>query len=438
MKIGIVSLGCAKNLVDTEIVLGFLINCGHELVSDPRQAEIIIVNTCGFIRPAKEESIAAILEMAEFKQKGRCRGLIVMGCLSQRYAEQLQAEIGEIDGILGVNEADRINEAIEEICSGKRVVWQQNTLFDYNRVYPRVSTGGPHFAYLKIAEGCSHNCAFCVIPQIRGRFRSRDPNIVIDEARCFAEQGVQELAVIAQDTTAYGRDKGSSIAKLLKELSKLDIPWIRLLYTHPAFITAELLELIRDTPNLVEYIDLPLQHVSGRILRRMGRPGNDGFGAALIGKIRRAIPKAIIRSSFIVGFPGETEQEFNALLDFLEKMRLNHVGIFKYSREEGSAAYHFKDQVPEEIKARRWQQAMALQQRISLELNQKLVGSELSVLLERPSEESNLVLLGRHRGQAPDVDGNVYIGRGDLNPGKIVKVRITEAHAYDLVGEVVV
>lgn len=443
-RIGVVSLGCAKNLVDTEIVLGFLTTAGHEIVSDPLLAEIIIVNTCGFITDAKEESINTILEMASMKKQGVCQGLIVMGCLSQRYREELWAEIPEIDGLVGTNELDLINQVIERVSQGQRVQNFREGFFDYNQVHTRLSTTGSHFAYLKVAEGCNHRCAFCVIPLIRGKFRSRDPKVIVQEARFLIGQGAQEIAVIAQDTTAYGQDVGTNIAKLLGDLAELapldtnrQKPWIRLLYTYPTSINDELLELIHATPNLVKYVDLPLQHVSGGVLRKMRRPGDYHSTVELIEKIREKIPGVTIRSSFIVGFPGETEEDFQELLKFLEKMRLNHVGIFKYSQEENSPAYDLQPQISEKVKEQRYQQAMELQQRISLELNRELVGQELEVLLEFPSVESDLVLIGRHQGQAPDVDGVVYVGRGNLQPGQRVTVRITEAYPYDLVGEVV-
>ena len=437
MKIGVVSLGCAKNLVDTEIVLGFLTESHHEIVSNPLQAEIIIVNTCGFIEDAKEESINAILEMAALKETGSCMGLIVMGCLSQRYAEELWDEIPEIDAMLGTNELDLVPGIIEQISSGERVLSKRVGFFDYDPVYPRVSTTGSHFSYLKIAEGCNHRCAFCVIPAIRGKFRSRSLESILAETRRLKEQGVKEIAIIAQDTTAYGRDIGTNIVELLNGIIPLDIPWIRLLYTYPTAISDELLGLFDRTPNLVKYVDLPLQHVSENVLRRMKRPGTYESTAALINRIRERVPGVTIRSSFIVGFPGETEEDFGELLTFLETMRLNHVGIFKYSQEENSIAYDYDSQIDVKTKKRRYQQAMSLQQQISHELNQELVGQELQVLMEFPSEESELVMVGRHRGQAADVDGVVYVGRGTMQSGQMATVRITEAHAYDLVGEVV-
>jgi len=435
MRIGVVSLGCAKNLVDTEIALGFISGKGHEIVSDPMDAEIIIVNTCGFIEAAKEESIDTILEMASLKETGNCIGLVVMGCLSQRYTEELWEEIPEIDAMLGTNELDLVPEVIERVVAGERVLHKREGLFDYNQAYPRLSTTGSHFAYLKVAEGCNHSCAFCVIPTIRGKFRSRSVKSVLAEAHRLKEQGVQEISVIAQDTTAYGRDLGTNIVELLQALCDLDVPWVRLLYTYPTSITPELLQLLKDTPNLVKYVDLPLQHVSENVLRRMERPGNYDSTRRLIETIRREVPGVTIRSSFIVGFPGETEEDFQELLHFLREMRLNHVGIFKYSQEENSAAFSYADQVDEDIKEARYNEAMSLQQQIAHELNEELVGQVLDVLVESVSDESDLVVVGRHQGQASEVDGVVYLGRGTLEPGQIVKVRITEAHTYDLVGE---
>lgn len=437
MKIGVVSLGCAKNLVDTEIVLGFLAEAGHELVSDPSQAEIIIINTCGFITEAKEESIGAILEMAAFKEAGTCQALIVMGCLSQRYAQELWEEIPEIDAMLGTNELDLVPAVIERVLLGERVLEKRDNPFNYSQPYARLSTTGSHLAYLKVSEGCSHRCAFCVIPTIRGQLRSRSIESILKEAESLKAAGVKELAVIAQDTTAYGRDIGTSIVELLRRMVHLDFPWIRLLYTFPTSIGDELLDIIAREPSMVKYIDLPLQHVSANVLRSMKRPGDFDSTVQLIERIRERIPGVVIRSSFIVGFPGETEGDFQELLKFLEQARLDHVGIFRYSREENSAAYHYQDQVDEKTKRRRYNEAMALQRQISYELNRGLVGREVQVLMEYPSQESDLVMVGRHRGQAPDVDGVVYVGRGTLQPGDLVTVRITEAHVYDLVGEVV-
>jgi ribosomal protein S12 methylthiotransferase len=440
LKVGIVSLGCAKNLVDSEIMLGRLSEEGCEIVADASQADYVVVNTCGFIGPAKEESIDAILEMAELKAGGRCRGLIVTGCLVQRYAEELFQELPEVDGFLGTNELDKITAVIGQIEAGHRVKVVGDSFYDYDQPVPRVLTTGSHLAYLKIAEGCSHSCAFCVIPQIRGRFRSRSPEAIVREARNLREAGVQELVLIAQDTTAYGRDlKHTSLKDLLKELLPVGFPWIRLLYTYPTSLADEVLELLGREQSLVKYVDLPLQHVAKPVLRAMGRPGDYKATLGLISKIRTQVPQAFIRSSFIVGFPGETEEDFQELLRFLDEARLNHVGIFQYSPEEGSRAAAMEPQVPDEVKQERYEKAMAVQQRISRELNAELVGEEIDVIIDGLSEQSELVLLGRHYGQAPEVDGVVYLGMPENPPqvGDIVRVRILEAHEYDLVGEVV-
>jgi ribosomal protein S12 methylthiotransferase len=440
LKVGIVSLGCAKNLVDSEIMLGRLSEEGCEIVADASQADYVVVNTCGFIGPAKEESIDAILEMAELKAGGRCRGLIVTGCLVQRYAEELFQELPEVDGFLGTNELDKITAVIGQIEAGHRVKVVGDSFYDYDQPVPRVLTTGSHLAYLKIAEGCSHSCAFCVIPQIRGRFRSRSPEAIVREARNLREAGVQELVLIAQDTTAYGRDlKHTSLKDLLKELLPVGFPWIRLLYTYPTSLADEVLELLGREQSLVKYVDLPLQHVAKPVLRAMGRPGDYKATLGLISRIRTQVPQAFIRSSFIVGFPGETEEDFQELLRFLDEARLNHVGIFQYSPEEGSRAAAMEPQVPDEVKQERYEKAMAVQQRISRELNAELVGEEIDVIIDGLSEQSELVLLGRHYGQAPEVDGVVYLGMPENPPqvGDIVRVRILEAHEYDLVGEVV-
>ncbi|MGI6148353.1 MAG: 30S ribosomal protein S12 methylthiotransferase RimO [Firmicutes bacterium] len=439
VKVGIVSLGCAKNLVDSEIMLGRLREHGCEIVADAGQADYVVVNTCGFIGPAKEESIETILEMAELKERGRCRGLIVSGCLVQRYADELFDELPEVDAFLGTNELDKIDDVISDIEAGRRIKLVGSGFYDYDQPVRRLLTTG-HLAYLKIAEGCNHRCAFCVIPQIRGKFRSRHPQSLVQEAVSLRTQGVQELLVIAQDTTAYGRDlERVSLASLLEEILAVGFPWVRLLYTYPTSLGEDVLELLSRENTLVKYVDLPLQHVSRRVLRAMDRPGDYRSTMELLNTIRRQVPRVFIRSSFIVGFPGETEEDFAELIKFLEEARLNHVGIFQYSPEEGSKAAAMSDQVPDELKQERYQEAMAVQQRISRELNEELVGQELDVMIDGVSEESELVLVGRHQGQAPEVDGVVYLGMPENapHPGDLVRVRIVEAHTYDLVGEVV-
>lgn len=440
ITVGLVSLGCAKNLVDSEITLGFLRKSNFQIVNDPHEADVLIVNTCGFITSAKEESINSIFEMANYKKQGKCRCLIVTGCLSTRYKQQLWQEIPEIDGLLGTGEMHLVPEIISKVLNGERVLEFQADYFDYDDPdLPRFLATGSHSAYLKIAEGCNHQCAFCAIPQIRGPYRSRKFHSIIDEAEQLQDSGVKELIVIAQDATRYGRDLADkeSLASLLRELVKKDLPWIRVLYTYPTYFSDEIITLMAKHDNLLSYVDLPLQHGSDTVLRRMQRPGSYVQQLALIKKIRKQVPDVTVRSSFIVGFPGETEAEFQQLLSFIKEARLQHCGIFQFSPEEGTPAYDMDDQVPDQIKQERYDEAMLVQQQISLELQQELVGQELEVLIEGPSDDSDLVLAGRHRGQAPEIDGLVYIGNQLAKRGDLVNVRITQAHPYDLVGEIV-
>ena len=440
LTVGLVSLGCAKNLVDSEIMLGYLEQDGFQIVSDPAEADVIIVNTCGFIGPAKEESIDSILEMAEYKTTGRCRCLIVTGCLSTRYKDELWQEMPEIDGLLGTNEMDKVTEVIKQVLSGQRVINLSQQYFSYdNPNIPRVISTGNHTAYLKIAEGCDHQCSFCAIPLIRGPYRSRQPQSILQEAEILASNGVKELILIAQDTTRYGLDLNNvSLVTLLKDLVKLDIPWIRLMYTYPHTFSDELLDLMAEHDNLLSYVDLPLQHSAKSVLQRMKRGGSYESQLNLINKIRQQVPDVKIRSSFIVGFPGETDQEFEELLAFLKEATFDHAGIFQYSPEEGTLAAELERQVSDEVKQYRYDQAMQLQQQISLKKQQQLIGKEVELLICGRSAESDLVLVGRHRGQAPDVDGLVYVGNAYVNSGDFVKAKITQADPYDLVGEIIV
>jgi ribosomal protein S12 methylthiotransferase len=440
IKVGLVSLGCAKNLVDSEIALGYLHDDGYEIVSDPKQADVIIVNTCGFIESAKAESIDAIFEMAAYKEKGSCRCLVVTGCLSKRYQQELWNEIPEIDAVLGTNEMDLLPGIMRRALDGERIRLVRNEYFSYdNPDIPRLISTGAHSAYLKIAEGCGHQCAFCAIPSIRGQYRSRSPESIVAEANKLAALGIKELNIVAQDTTQYGRDiePKQTLAVLLRDLVKVDIPWIRVLYAYPTSLNQELLDLMAEHENLLSYIDLPLQHAAKSVLKRMLRPGDFDSYLQLLEKIRRTVPQVTLRSSFIVGYPGETETEFNTLLDFLKAAQLDRCGIFQYSPEEGTKAFQLEPQVDEEIKQERYHVAMELQQQISLKKQQKLVGKTLEVLVEGSSEESDLVLVGRHRGQAPEVDGVVYMGLAPVQRGDLVRVKITQVNPYDLVGEII-
>ena len=382
LKVGMISLGCAKNLVDGELMLGSLQQAGHKITPLPQEAEVIIINTCGFIGPAKEESIDTILEMAEYKKCGQCRAIIVTGCLGQRYGQELMQEMTEIDGMLGTGELDRLPELLRAVFQGKRPVFIGQPGFAYDERLPRLVTTPPHSVYLKIAEGCSHNCAYCVIPSIRGPYRSRSMASILAEAEELALRGAKELILIAQDTSAYGKDlpNHQDLPDLLKELSKLsEIEWLRVLYTYPTTFSLRLIEEFAENPKICHYVDLPLQHASNDTLIRMGRGPVAKAQRRLIQELRRAMPDVALRSSFIVGFPGETEAEFQELLDFLEEIRFDHVGIFAFSPEEGTRATKLPNQISESVKKDRLRQAMLLQQEITREKNKARIGKVYEV-----------------------------------------------------------
>ena len=377
MKVGFVSLGCAKNLVDTEVMLGIMQARGIELTANPAEADILIVNTCAFILSAKEESITTILNLAEYKS-GRCRALIVAGCLGQLYRRELLEEMPEVDAVIGTGAWNRIMEAIAETLSGRRVILLGEREIIYDAKTPRIRTTPPYTAYVKIAEGCNNRCSFCSIPLIRGRQISRPIEDIRAEVENLAAQGVKEINLIAQDTTAYGTDLYGKpqLVELLRELVKVDVHWLRILYAYPRRFTDELIDLIAAEPKICNYIDLPLQHVSNKILKRMNRPDTRESIEALIKKIRAKIPGVVIRSTFIVGFPGETEEDFLELKNFLREQRLDKVGIFTYSREENTTAYNFPDQISEEVMQERYHDLMSMQSLISQELNETLEGQE--------------------------------------------------------------
>lgn len=437
MKVGFVSLGCAKNLVDTEVMLGIMQARGIELTANPADADILIVNTCAFILSAKEESITTILNLAEYKT-GRCRSLIVAGCLGQLYKRELLDEMPEVDAIIGTGAWNRIMEAIAETLSGRRVILIGEREIIYDAKTPRLRTTPPYTAYVKIAEGCNNRCSFCSIPLIRGRQISRPIEDIKAEVENFAAQGVKEINLIAQDTTAYGTDIYGKprLVELLRELVKVDVQWIRILYAYPRRFSDELIDLIAAEPKICNYVDLPLQHASDKILKRMNRPDTRESIEALIKKIRTKIPGVVIRSTFIVGFPGETEEDFLELKNFLQEQRLDKVGIFTYSREENTAAYNFPDQISEEIMQERYHDLMSLQSLISQELNEKLEGQELEVLIEGRDEEVSEVVAGRSYRDAPEVDGLVYIENdGRSQAGDIVRVKVLAGFVYDIAAE---
>lgn len=439
MKVGFVSLGCAKNLVDTEVMLGIMQRHGLELTANPSEAEILIVNTCAFIASAKEESITTILNLADYKENGQCRSLIVAGCLGQRYRKELLDEMPEADAIIGTNAWHRIMEAIEETLKGRRVILIGDRETIYDAKTPRIRTTPDYNAYVKIAEGCDHRCAFCAIPLIRGRQISRPIEDIRAEVERLASEGVKEINLIAQDTTNYGRDlyKVPSLARLLRELVKVDgVKWIRVLYSYPQNFTDELIDVMASEEKICNYVDLPLQHAADSVLRRMHRPDRRADVENLLAKIRRRIPSVAIRSTFIVGFPGETDEEFQQLKEFLTAQRLDHVGVFVYSPEEDTPAYSMPDQLDEGIAQERYHELMSLQSQISQEINEALEGRELEILIEGRDEEVPDITAGRSYREAPEVDGQVYIeGDRRSREGDFVKVKVLAGFVYDLAAE---
>lgn len=442
MKAGFISLGCSKNLIDTEVMLGILQENNFELTNEPAEADVLIVNTCAFIQSAKEESINTILTMAGYKdiKQGKCQALIVAGCLGQRYKQELLDELPEADAIVGTGAWHRIMEAVEEALKGNRVVidGENNTIYD--AACPRIPTTPAHTAYIKIAEGCNNRCAFCAIPLIRGKYRSRKIEDICTEARNLAAKGVKEIVLIAQDTTNYGHDiyGKPSLVELLKEIVKVDgIKWIRTLYSYPRFFSDELIDLIASEEKLVKYVDIPLQHANNTILRNMHRPDTKEQIEVLLKKLRERIPGVVVRSTFIVGFPGETDEQFEELYHFFEEQRFDHAGIFTYSQEEDTAAASMPDQILQEVMEERYHQLKALQSKISQEINESLEGKELEVIIEGHTEDG--LPYGRSYRQADDVDDQVYIEgvEEEIPEGTIVKVRILQGFTEDLVAELV-
>ena len=438
MKAGFVSLGCSKNLVDTEVMLGLIKERSIELVNDPAEADILIVNTCAFIQSAKEESINTILNMAEYKDqtKGHCKTLIIAGCLGQRYGQELLDELPEADGIIGTEAWDRITEVIDETLKGNRLVIKGDEKI-YDASVPRIPTTPQHTAYVKIAEGCNNRCAFCAIPLIRGKFRSRKIEDIVAEVKVLAAKGVKEIVLIAQDTTNYGHDiyGKPQLAKLLKELCRIeDIKWIRTLYSYPRFFSDELIAVLASEDKLVKYVDIPLQHANNQVLRSMRRPDTKEEIEALLNKLRQRVPGVVIRSTFIVGFPGETPEQFAELKDFITKQRFDHVGIFTYSKEEDTPAADMDNQVDEAVMQDRYHELKAVQSLISQEINESLEGQVLEVIVEGHTEDG--MPFGRSYRQADDVDDLVYIeGDTESQVGDVVKVRILQGFTEDLVGE---
>jgi ribosomal protein S12 methylthiotransferase len=434
-----VSLGCPKNLVDGEVMLGRLRDAGYRLVADPAAAEILVVNTCAFIDRARQESVDAILEMAREKERGRARRLVVTGCLSQRYDEELRREVPEIDATIGTGQVEEIVRAVGGEGTSLADSPEPPT-WVYEHTAPRVLSTPPWLAYVKISEGCDYTCSFCIIPTLRGRHRSRSVEDIVSETRKLAARGVREIVLVAQDSTRFGLDHGirDGLAYLLRRLARVDgIEWIRVMYAYPATLSDRILDTIGSEDKVVKYVDIPLQHASEPVLRRMKRPTGRGNLVGMIERIRDRVPGVALRTSFIVGFPGETEGDFDRLLAFVETVEFDHVGVFNYSDEEGTSSHGLAGCVPPRTREARRRRLMALQKRISRRRNRRRVGERHRVLVEGTHPESDLLLRGRLATQAPEIDGQVILNDGTAAPGSFVTAEVTEAHPYDLVARIV-
>ena len=433
MNVGFVHLGCSKNLVDTEMAIGLFKENGYKIVNNEEEADILVINTCGFIGPAKEEAINTILEMAEYKKK-RCKYLIVMGCLVERYKEELSKAIPEVDLWIKYSSYNTIWEQIETILKSEK---ENKNNLDF---LDRVITTGNNFAYLRIAEGCSNFCTYCAIPKIRGPFVSRKMEEVIEEAKKLVNEGYEELIIIAQDTTKYGIDiyGESKLAELLKELCKIEkLKWIRFLYAYPETITDELIEVVKNEDKICKYFDIPIQHISNSVLKRMNRKSNGETIRTLIKRLRKEIPGVVIRTTVMVGFPGETKEDFEELYDFVKEARFERLGAFSFSKEEGTPAEKLKAQIHPMTKKSRYNKIMSLQQKIASETQQEMVGKELEVLIETKTFDGKYYV-GRSYREVPDIDGLIYIEMVDKAlEGKFVKCKITKASGYDLIGKIV-
>ena len=440
MKLALISLGCSKNLVDSEHFLGILINKkGFEFTEILEEADLIIVNTCGFIGDAKQESIDTILEVAQLKEK-KLKKLIVAGCLAQRYAAELMEELPEVDAIIGTGDIDKIEAVVEDIFREKRVIRSDSLEFLANAATERILTTHPHTAYLKIAEGCDRKCTYCIIPKLRGKLRSRSIEDIVEEAKKLSAMGVRELNLLAQETSEYGIDRygDKSLARLLRELVKVEgIKWIRNYYMFPNSVTDELIETIRDEEKVCNYFDISIQHVASNVLQAMKRAKDASQIKGVLAKIRKEIPDASIRTTVIVGFPGETEDDFIELKEFIEEFKFDYVGVFKYSKEEDTEAHDLENQVDEEVKERRYVELVNLQSQIAENKNKKYLGKEIEVMIDSISSESEFMLEGRTRGQALEIDGKVLTNDGTAKPGEIVKVLVEQNFDYDLLGPII-
>lgn len=441
-RVHLISLGCPKNRVDSEVMVGKLQRGPFELVDEPDAADVIVVNTCSFIEPATQESIDTVLEMARFKEGGDCKKLVVTGCMVQRYGRALESELPEVDFFLGTGEYHRIDEVLRSRAAQGPRSFVDTPLYIHDELAPRVNSWRPHSAYLKISEGCNHRCSFCIIPTLRGRLRSRGIASLTTEARALVEQGVREINLVSQDSTAYGRDlgDGSDLGGLLRSLATIDdLSWIRLHYAYPIGLPDSLLRAIAEEEKVVSYLDMPLQHASGPMLKAMRRGVTRSGQERILDRVRRYVPDIAIRTTFIVGFPGETDEDFEELVDFVRAQRFERVGVFTYFQEDGTHAATLPDQVPEAVRLERQARLMSVQAEISRARNAELVGQVHTVLVDGPAEEDDRILAGRLFSQAPDVDGQVLLDEADedVKPGQFRQVRITGASDYDLVGLVI-
>ena len=442
-KLGYISLGCSKNLVDTEKMLGILTNAGFELTEDLSEAHVIIINTCTFIDPAKDESIQTLLEAAEYKKTGCCERLVAAGCLTQQYKRALSKEIPEIDIFIGTDSWQDILDAIVESYqqNGKKIFRFDTAPCEHEELVPRQSLTPEYSAYVKIAEGCNNGCTFCYIPYVRGAMHSRPIGSVVREVKALTAVGVKEINLIAQDLSCYGRDlkDGTNLCKLLKELVKIEkIKWIRLFYLYPTYFTDELLDLITKEAKICKYVDIPLQHISDNVLQRMRRQDTAESIRLLLHKLKQAQPKITVRTTLMVGFPGETDSDFEELCEFIKEIRFDDLGAFMYSPQDGTPAAHMPNQVPESVKEERYHKLMAIQAKISEENDHALIGTTTEVLIEEILKDKKGFVQAKGRAifQAPEVDGNIYVeGSKDILPGDFIKVRITDGYAYDLIGE---
>lgn len=438
MKILFISLGCDKNLVDTEVMLGMLASRGYEMTNDEQQADIIVINTCCFIHDAKEESIQNILEMAEYKKNGSAKALIVTGCMAERYRQEILDEIPEVDEVLGTTAYDRILDAVDAALAGQHEVMTADLDALPLPETKRLVTTGGHFAYLKIAEGCDKHCTYCIIPKIRGNFRSVPMERLLKEAQDLAEQGVKELILVAQETTLYGKDLygEKSLPKLLRELCKISgIRWIRILYCYPEEITDELIQVMKEEPKICHYLDLPIQHANDTILKRMGRRTSKQELINIVQKLRKEIPDICLRTTLITGFPGETQEQHEEVMEFIDTLEFDRLGAFTYSPEEDTPAATFEDQIDEEVKEDRQADIMELQQEIAFDKAEDMIGREVLVMIEGKVADEN-AYVGRTYRDAPNVDGLIFINTDvELISGDFAKVKVTGALDYDLIGE---